>query len=377
VRIAVYVALNRLAIPSGVPRHIREVVSGLLKDARFDVQLLVNREQAATYLPREAGEWQAANCVLFDQPVSRMQRLWGLLERPSFEELGGRADWVYLPADGYVPTRKGKLAVTIHDVYKLEKPAPGESRSGHYYGRLRHAVVYARVAQRADLILTVSEFSAERIGHFLRIPPDRIRVVYNGIAEEFFQPDERLWPGLQKRLGLEDEEYVVYMGGLKAKKNAAGIIESWSLIEARARMVRLVVLGHHDMAALSQAQGALRQAIFPAPMSDAELAILLRHSRALLFPSHYEGFGIPVAEAMAAGTALVLADIPALRELAGDLPFYGDPRRAESLADAIEACLDSHAKREEKVARGRERARVYTWSACVQRVATALREGGE
>ena len=370
-----YAALNRLAIPSGVPRHIREVVSGLMRDARFDVGLLVNRQQAARYLPREAAEWQAAPCVLFDQPVSRLQRLWGLFERPAFEEMGGTADCVYLPADGYVPTRKARLAVTIHDVYKLEAPAPGEGRLGHYYGRLRHAVVYARVAQRADLILTVSEFSAERIRHFLKVAPGRIRVVYNGVAPEFFRPDESRWPALRKRLALDDEDYVVSVGGLKAKKNAAGIIRSWRLLEERGRRERLVAVGHHDAAALRRARRELRQAVFPEHLSDAELAVLLRHSRALLVPSHYEGFGIPVAEAMAAGTALVLADIPALRELAGELAFYGDPRRAESLAEAIQACLDSGAERTERIARGRERARGYTWAACVERVAAALGAG--
>src|SRR4051812_12977106 len=114
-RISVHTALSRLQIPSGVPRHIREMVSGLLRDENVDVGFFVNRAEALKYLPSQPPAWQAARTTPFDAPTRLMARRWALLNRPSFESLGGSADWLYLPADGYVPVQTAKLAVTVHD----------------------------------------------------------------------------------------------------------------------------------------------------------------------------------------------------------------------------------------------------------------------
>ena len=221
--IAVYTPLNRLAIPSGVPRHIIEVVGGLLRDPSLCVSFFANTAETEKYLPTQGPLWTNAPRVTFPQPTAQMARRWGLFNRPSFEAMGGRADWLYLPADAYVPVERAKLAVTIHDVYKLEPPVPGEDKWDHYKARLRHWVVYRRVAARAERILTVSQFSADRIMHHLGVPASRIHVVYNGVSPAFYQPDETQWPGVRDQLGLhEGEPFFVYMGGLKAKKNGGG-----------------------------------------------------------------------------------------------------------------------------------------------------------
>src|SRR6266513_1790584 len=117
-RVSIHTALSRLRIPSGVPRHIREMVSGLLRDDSVAVEFFVNRAEANHWLPNEDAAWQKAPVTCFSITTSLMVRSWGLFNWPSFELLGGQADWLYLPADGYVSTRKAKLAVTVHDVYK-------------------------------------------------------------------------------------------------------------------------------------------------------------------------------------------------------------------------------------------------------------------
>jgi glycosyltransferase involved in cell wall biosynthesis len=371
--ICVYTPLNRLAIPSGVPRHIIEVVGGLLRDPSLRVSFFANAAEAEKYLPTQGPLWTNAPRVTFPQPTAQMARRWGLFNRPSFEAMGGQANWLYLPADAYVPVERAKLAVTIHDVYKLEPPVPGEDKWDHYQARLRHWIVYKRVAARADRILTVSQFSADRIMHHLGVPASRIHVVYNGVSPAFYQPDETQWPGVRDQLGLaEGEPFFVYAGGLKAKKNGGGIIAAWREFESRRPEGKLVILGHHDDAMLAVAKRELQRAVFPGRLDDAQMAPLLAHSAGLFFPSFYEGFGIPVVEAMAAGAPLVLSDIPALRELAGEVALFADPRDPRALADALVRCLNLSLERAQRVAAGRRVAARFTWDACVQRVKQCL-----
>jgi glycosyltransferase involved in cell wall biosynthesis len=371
--VTVYTPLSRLAIPSGVPRHIIEVVGGLLRDPSLRVSFFANAAEAEKYLPTQGPLWTNAPRVTFPQPTAQMARRWGLLNRPSFEALGGRADWLYLPADAYAPVERAKLAVTIHDVYKLEPPVPGEDKWDHYKARLRHWVVYKRVAARAERILTVSQFSADRIMHHLGVPASRIHVVYNGVSPAFYQPDETQWPGVRDQLGLsEGEPFFVYLGGLKAKKNGGGIIAAWREFESRHNDGKLVILGHHDEVMLALAKRELRRAVFPGRLDDAQMAPLLAHSAGLFFPSFYEGFGIPVVEAMAAGAPLVLSNIPALKELAGDIAHFVNPHDSRSMADGLNRLLESASERTQRVAAGRKISTRFTWAACVQRVKQCL-----
>jgi glycosyltransferase involved in cell wall biosynthesis len=371
--IAVFTPLNRLVIPSGVPRHIIEIVGRLLRDHTVRVSFFANRAEAEKYLSTQGRLWADAPRVTFEPPTSVMVRRWGIFNRPSFERMGGEADWLYLPADGYVPVERAKLAVTIHDVYKLEPPARGENRLEHYRARLRHWVFYKRAAARADRIITVSQFSADRIMHHLGVPATRIQVVPNGVSEAFFKPDLSLWPLIRGRLGLAvDEPFFVYAGGLKAKKNGRGIIAGWAEFERRQSAGRLIILGHHEAAMLERAKRSLQRSVFPERLTDAELAVTLAHSTGLLFPSFYEGFGIPVVEAMAAGTLTVVSDIPVLRELAGEPGIYVDPHKAHSIAEGLLQALNCVNERPNRIAAGRVLAARYSWVAAAQWVKDAL-----
>jgi glycosyltransferase involved in cell wall biosynthesis len=371
-KVCVYTPLNRLAIPSGVPRHIMEMVNGLIRDDSLEVVFLAAREDVDKYLRRYAPAWSFLPIIIFDHSVGYMHRVWGLLNRPSFESMGGDADWLYLPADGYVPTRRAKLAVTVHDVYKLEPPAPFDNRLQHYNLRMRHKIMYTRVAKHADRILTVSKFSADRIMHYLRVSAKRIEIVYNGVSDSFFHPRIEVWERLRTQFQLDPGRFVVYSGGLKAKKNAIGIIGAWSDLERSRPDYRLVILGHHDPKFLKQAKRTLRNAVYPAHLNDDEMAALLHHSAALFFPSFYEGFGIPVVEAMAAGTVAVLSDIPALREIGKDIAFYANPHERADMTGALEACLAASGEHAERIAAGRKQAQTFTWNACVGRLRAAL-----
>jgi glycosyltransferase involved in cell wall biosynthesis len=331
--------------------------------------MLANSVEASKFLCTQGPQWTELPLTTFDKPVALMARTWGLLNGPSYETMGGRADWLYLPADGYVPVDKAKLAVTVHDVYKLEPPAPRENIYVHYRERLKHWVIYKRIAANAERILTVSKFSASRIMNYLQVPASRIDVIYNGVSNAFFNPNTQIWPHLRARLNLEEEApFFVYLGGLKAKKNGDGIIATWREFESRWNHGNLVILGHHDPKMLGAAKRDLMRASFPERLPDEEMAVLLANSSGMFFPSFYEGFGIPVVEAFAAGTLTVLSDIPALREIAGDLAIYVDPHDVKSMLKGLESCLELSGERQERITAGKEIAARYTWRNVIGRV---------
>jgi glycosyltransferase involved in cell wall biosynthesis len=371
IRVSVYTPLNRLPIPSGVPRHIKEVVPRLMADHRLDVTLFANRNDAAKYLPGESQIWSQAPLVTFDQTTKSMHRRWGILGRPYFERMGGDADWVYLPADGFVPVRSAKLAITIHDVFQLEWRR--RSLNDQLRG-LSQWPVYWRAARNADVIFTVSSFSASRIIKLLGVPASRIEVIYNGISEAFFDPLEASWLTAKKKIGLPDGPFFLVSGGLKPKKNSRGILAAWEKVAVKCKDASFVVTGHNAPEAESAARSLPRVFVSPR-LTDDELVATLGNASALFFPSLYEGFGMPALEAAAAGTPVIASSIPVFHELLEDSPVYVDPKEPNEIAQAMISIINGVNEASERIEIGKKLARQYTWEKVAERVSSVLAEG--
>jgi alpha-1,3-rhamnosyl/mannosyltransferase len=279
---------------------------------------------------------------------------------------------VYLPADSYLPTRRARLAATVHDVYRLDASTLDGNHSVSPYNRFRRRLLIGKIASHADAILTVSEFTAERLRHHFDVPARRLHVVYNGIEDSFFQPpDESQWSGLRKRVGVRTP-FVTSVGGLKPKKNASGLIDAWRRVETARPDWQLVLVGHNAPGWIERAGKTLDNVVIAQDLTDEELSLLLAQSHLQFLPSWYEGFGMPALEALATGTPVVLSDIPAFREVVGDLGVYIDPTRPQQMADAIIASVEDDALHNRVQERGPVEARSYTWDACAERVKSAL-----
>jgi glycosyltransferase involved in cell wall biosynthesis len=371
-KVGIHVELERLRIQSGVPRHIREVVGRLLKDESIDTDLFVENSLAGSMLPSLPKAWRKSSRTTFSWSGGLLRRLWSTISWPSYETLGGSADWVYLPADSYLPTRCARLAATVHDVYRLDASTLDGNHSVSPYNRFRRRLLIGKIASHADAILTVSEFTAERIRHHFDVPARRLHVVYNGIEDSFFQsPDESQWSGLRKRVGVRTP-FVTSVGGLKPKKNASGLIEAWQRVESARPDWQLVLVGHNAPGWIERAGEKLDNVVIAQDLTDEELSLLLAQSHLQFLPSWYEGFGMPALEALATGTPVVLSDIPAFREVVGDLGVYVDPTRPQQMADAIIASVEDDALHKRVQERGPAEARSYTWDACAERVKSAL-----
>jgi glycosyltransferase involved in cell wall biosynthesis len=369
--VSAYVQLNRLSNSSGVPRHMREVLSHLFLDEQIELELFVSERELIDHSSLVTRINRSLKVRTFKGNERFLRWKWGILNIPSFEQLGGESDWLYSPVDAYIPTSTCKFATTIHDLYKLEKPAPGEHKPSHYFAYARMRKVYRKIANNADLILTVSKFTADRIMALLGVPSKKIEVIHNGISESFLVPGTIEKPNYFENLESGSGSFLLNVGGLTAKKNGNTVLKMWQVLSERLPDTTLVLVGRHHSSFLQKAK-TLPRVKFLSNVSDCDLVWLYQNCSCFFSLSFYEGFGIPVIEALSRRAPIVLSDIPAFREIANGNVVFIDPKDHVRAANAIEAVVKSDFPMILSPQEAEKLLGVYSWSAVSGRIAAAL-----
>ena len=281
-----------------------------------------------------------------------------------------RADVFHAPH--YVlPVLTGcRSVVTIHDCIHLMFPQYLPNRAAHGYAR---ASIWT-AARRSSRILTVSESSKRDILRFFDVPPDKIHVIYNAIDDRFSQePPEEEMMRVQERYQLHGD-FVLYAGNVKPHKNLERLIDAFHLVrQGGLDQVKLVVIGD-EVSKYAELRRAVHRhnlhkyVRFLGYMPDETLAVLYRLATVFVFPSLYEGFGLPPLEAMASGTPVVTSNVSSLPEVAGDAAVLVDPYDPVSIADGIRRVLTDSALRDALRTKGFQRAAEFSWEQSVRRV---------
>ncbi len=272
-----------------------------------------------------------------------------------------------------VPCRS---VVTIHDTIHLMFPQYLPNRLAPYYAR---AAMWTAV-RRSDRILTVSATSKRDILKFFDVPPEKIEVVPNAIDERFdVEPREEEVVRVRERYQLTGR-FLLYVGNVMPHKNLERLIDAF----ARLRKdgfddLRLLIIGN-EISRLP----ALRRAVhhhklhkhvrFLGFLPDEMLAVLYRLAAVFVFPSLYEGFGLPPLEAMASGTPVVTSNVSSLPEIMGDAALLVNPYDPESIKQGIAAVLSDDGLREQLRRKGLARARDFSWERSVERTLRIYRE---
>jgi len=253
----------------------------------------------------------------------------------------------------HCPTYRGPLrpalplVVTVHDLAVFRHPDAFNRWTRTYSPR-----VVPRVLSAARRIIAVSEFTRRELVELLRVPDDKIRVVPNGIDDEFTRDGP-----------AAEGEYVLAVGTLEPRKNLERLVEA-----ARRNHVELRVVGAPGWGGVELGGNGVR---WLGEVSDADLATLYRGALCVAYPSVYEGFGIPVLEAMACGAPVVTSRGTAMEEVADGAAVLVDPNDPAELAAGLERAT---AEREALVARGLERARAFRWDAIADATVGVYRE---
>jgi glycosyltransferase involved in cell wall biosynthesis len=248
--------------------------------------------------------------------------------------------------------------VTIHDLSVLDHPEWFSARFAAWYRFL-----LPRLARRVLHILTDSAHSKSRIVELLSVPQDKVSVVPLGVGP-MFRPSQEL--GV--RFGGLPPDYVVVVGSLEPRKNLARVFEAWQQIRAAHPDVELLVLGGGGSVFRGRGFAEVPEGIRLAGyVPDEDLPRLYGGAIGLVYASLYEGFGLPVLEAMACGTPVVCSSTTSLPEVAGDAALLVDPCDVADIAQGMDRLLRDKALRAKLRSEGLARARQYNWDLTAER----------
>ena len=265
---------------------------------------------------------------------------------------------------------KGKNMITIYDLVSERFPETMQGRNRRLLqGHLKDS------ATRASSILTISEFSKSEIIDVLGVPEEKIFVGPCGVDTDFYTPGEGFETGINKKFNLE--KYILYVGTLEPRKNIKTLVEAFSKISDKYPDVKLVLaggLGWQPEATLKaiEESKAKDRIIRTGYISNEEKRDLLRNAQFFVFPSIYEGFGMPVTEAMACGTDAVVSESSSLIEISAGLVPLIDPKNADLWAESMEEKINFKAddrKRQQLI----DHARSYTWDKTAEAARSAIK----
>ncbi|MGV1756220.1 glycosyltransferase family 4 protein [Rhizobium sp. A22-96] len=350
-------------------RFLGQPLSGVQRFAR-ELTLALDRKIAAGAVPAalKGASWRLAvpnntpvdlelSTIKIDSFGSGPGHVWeqtALLSRSRGDRLIGFG--------GSGPLLHRRQMVVIHDVTIFRHP---QSFKRSY--RLLHGALGA-VLTRTAKIGTVSEFSRQELASVFRVSAAGIEVVYNAVDHfAAIEPDETII----ERLGLKTNGFFLLVGTMKPNKNLDFAIRAFEALGDISQ--KLVVVGGTAPSVFkSDGPQSNDRLLFPGRLTDAEIAALERHATAFVFPSLYEGFGIPPLEAMTQGCPVLAADIPAVREASGDAALYFDPTRQDELVVAMQRIATDEALRDDLRRRGRENVTRFSWDGSADRVLAML-----
>src|SRR3954471_20939255 len=268
--------------------------------------------------------------------------------------------------------------VTIHDCIHLMFPQYLPNRMAFSYAKWS----ISQASKCATRVMTVSESSKRDILRFVDTEPDKIDVIYNAYDERFaIEPREEDVVRVRERYQLTDE-FVLYAGNVKPHKNLERLIDAFAIVRKRGLdHLKLVLIGDEisKYTALRRAvhQHQLHKYVrFLGYLPEETLAVMYRLAGIFVFPSLYEGFGLPPLEAMASGTPVVTSNVSSLPEVAGGAAVLVDPYDPQAIADGIYSVLTDEQLRREMVHNGIARAGQFSWEQSVRRVRQIYGEVG-
>ncbi|MBA4158702.1 MAG: glycosyltransferase family 4 protein [Gemmatimonadetes bacterium] len=249
----------------------------------------------------------------------------------------------------------------------------GEYLPRHAFVRRANYTWQIRRLRRADHLIAISEATRQDAIELLGIPPGRISVAHLAVDRDRFRPraQEAARAVVAERFGV-DRPYFLYVGSVDARKNIAGLIDAFSRVMESCDAA-LVMAGEPgkagDQLRRQLARTPARERIhWTGYVTEEDLPFLYAGSLALAYPSLYEGFGLPVLEAMSCGAPVLTSPLSSLPEVAGEAALYADPGSTPELAAALRRLAAEPALREELRARGLERARRFSWTDTAERV---------
>ncbi|HXA84301.1 MAG TPA: glycosyltransferase family 1 protein [Candidatus Dormibacteraeota bacterium] len=294
-----------------------------------------------------------------------------------FSASRSRADVMFIPTAATLPVGRVPAVCTIHDVTPITMPSHSAKVSAIQRFLLKGC------ARLSRMIITSSECSKRDIVALLGVPEEKVVVIHDGCDQSLFNaepPDMETLAALRSRLGIE-RPYLLHHGTIQPRKNLKRLIEAYHLMLAHNADLDsdLVLAGQQGWASDEIVNAATTsrdrgKVILAGVLGDSDLALLIKGARLAVVPSLYEGFSLPMVEAMACGVPTIASRTSCLPEISGNALAYFDPLSVEDMASCMHAVLCNSELSSSLRQKGTDRARGFTWERCARETLNVLKK---
>jgi Glycosyltransferase len=277
-----------------------------------------------------------------------------------------------------LPIRAKKRITTIHDVNHLAL-----SKDLSVLQKIYAKWMFFCSTRISHKILTVSQFSKNEIVQFTGATPQKIYITHIGIDKEKFHPidDEEPLKNIKAQYQLP-ESFILYVGNVKPHKNIQGILKAYSIVKVKGYPEKLVIVGRRenflngmdDLNDILIKLGIIKDVIFTGYVSDDDLPYIYNLAEVFVFPSLYEGFGLPPLEAMACQCPVIVSNIASLPEVCGNAAEYVNPYDESNIANGISHILDDNIYAQNLIQKGKEQIQLFDWKSTVQKSLKIIQE---
>lgn len=349
---------------SGLGQYVYHLVNGLgAVDSRNEYRLIYDSFgqsiRCLPYFPYRNFSYQRIPCAVKLLKLASGLGRWRL---PAFSQIFGTADIFHWPNYLLIPGGTGKHIITICDLTFLICPS--------YHPRFRvqaYSAGISRAASRADAILVISQQTKQDVMRYLGVAEEKIRVVYCAVSPRFrpIIPSKR--QSLLSKYSIQEEKYLLFVGNIEPRKNIVRLLEAYSQLRTQWGCSFPLILaggqgwGNTVIYKKVEELSLQKEVRFIGYVPDEDLPGLMGGAALFVYPSLYEGFGMPPLEAMACGTPVIASNSSSLPEVVGNAALMVDPHDVDGLAEAMHRALRDSALREEMRRKGLERAKCFTW----------------
>ncbi|HEV7416662.1 MAG TPA: glycosyltransferase family 1 protein [Tianweitania sediminis] len=290
-----------------------------------------------------------------------------LSRKQKADALLGMDEFLYHGPNFYLPPFTGRSVVTIHDLSVFTMP---EHHPVERVKMLRKEVEAA--LKQATMLITDSDYTRREVAAYFSWPLDKVRTAALAGGVEFYPREAETLRPVLAQYALQPQGYTLYTGTIEPRKNLVRLLDAYSEMPVALRQrYPLILSGYRgwnnraimDRIATAEGQGWARYLGF---VPDSDLPLLFAGARLFAFPSLYEGFGLPVLEAMASGVPVVTSTASSLPEVGGDAAATCDPEDIEMLCDLLRQGLENNDWRQEAIAKGIEQAAKFSWRRCAE-----------
>ena len=354
---------------AGIGRYTRELVKALARLSaawpELDYRLFVADVSRGPCPPLPGPNFTWRSTRLSERWLAR---LWYRLRLPvKIESWTGALDLFHAPDFFLPPVRRNtRTLVTIHDLSFVREPETTMPGMSAHLNRWAPASV-----RRADHVIAVSAATRRDLIELYQTPPEKISVLHHGVGPEFrpIEQPESL-SAVRQKYGLGDQPFILSLGTLQPRKNYGRLIQAFARLDPTYTLVIVGRQGWHyaDIFAEVARLDLSRRVHFPDFVADDDLPALYNAASLFVYPSLYEGFGLPALEAMACGTPVVASNQSALPEVVGQAGLLVDPRDAEAIAAAMSQILSQPNLQQQLAQAGLIQAAKFTWEGMATRL---------